>query len=200
MNKLKINVGIFSFFLSLLFSMSSIYSNDNLVSIQIATDPAPYFFQGVSGIVFLNHSRLPQLTAGLEYFSMTMPSVYVEQHAKNKGLGWNHNIRHGYIVYVDYFFDPFINKHQGFHLGTGISFLQSDITRDQFNNKKLISITELFLRGGYRWFPLLNKPIFIDPWVSLLFLTSNGDTTIGSKSYYISPVSILASLHVGIQF
>jgi len=200
MNKLKINIGILACFLSLLFSMSSIYSKDSAVAVHIATDPAPYFFQGVSGIVFLNYSRLPQLTAGFEYFSMTMPSVYVEQHAENKGLGWNHYIRHGYIVYADYFFDPFITKHQGFHLGTGISFLQSDITRDQFNNKKLISITELFLRGGYRWFPLLNTPIFIDPWVSLLFLNSNGDTTIGSKSYYISPVSILASLHVGIQF
>ncbi len=200
MNKLKNYTCILVCVYSLMIGMSSIYSTEKTWSLQIAVDPAAYFFKGISGIVFLNHIRWPQLTAGFEYFSMDMPSFYVEQHANNKGQGWNQDIRHGYIFYGDYFFDRSSNQQQGFHLGTGISFLQSDITRNQFNDKNSIKIMELFLRGGYRWFPLLNKPVFIDPWVSLLFLTINEDTTIGSQSYYISPVSLLASIHAGIQF
>ncbi|RAP32032.1 hypothetical protein DID76_01555 [Candidatus Marinamargulisbacteria bacterium SCGC AG-414-C22] len=195
-NKLKI---WFSLIL-IVTSVSMNYSQEKKWSVSVAEDPVTYLYRGYSAMIFFENIDYENWRTGVELFSMDMPDFYIDLHPSNQNEGWSHRVDHGVILYLDYFFENSNLSKSKWHMGSGLSWMKSKLSRNDYQEKAEYNVTEVFYRVGYQWFPFKNSSIFIDPWVTLAWMHPGDHRSIGDETYAVNSIQLISSMHVGFKF
>ena len=121
----------------------------------------------------------------------------VDRVEANVGEGWRQRVELAVGLYAD--------RHLGesgrWHLGGAVHTMSSSITRAGSNQTRDLLTLEVLARGGYRWFPLTEQGLFINPWLGagpLVPLTQ--PAPIAGEVYATARAQVIGTVHVGWRF
>jgi hypothetical protein len=164
-------------------------------ALSIASDVTPWLLNGYSAIVMLEPKNTPHLRLGAEAWGMRFPEAFIELVPENEGLGWHRDIDAALAIAAD--FHP-AGGGRGWHAGLIVNTMRSTVSRDGYNNQTSFWTTELLPRVGYRWFPLPDRGLFVNPWLGAGLLKQLSEpSAIGGATYTEPLIQPLGTIHVG---
>jgi hypothetical protein len=167
------------------------------VQIGVATDGIPWFLNGFSAIMTVETAAVSPWRFSVEAWGMDLPDTVVERMEMNADEGWRQRIDLAVGLYAD--------RHLGesgrWHLGGTVHTMSSTITRAGSSQSRDLLTLEVLARGGYRWFPLTEQGLFINPWLGagpLVALTP--PEPIAGEAYATARAQVIGTVHVGWRF
>ena len=161
-------------------------------SVSIASDLTPWFLQGYSGIIMLEPEESSYRFGG-EVWGMRYPETLLALSDANKG--WHWRIELALAVYADW--HP-KGGGEGWHLGGAVDLLLSEVARDGQSGVGRFWSGEILVRGGYRWFPIEERGLFVNPWVAVgPLMALESPPSIGGEEFVLPPVQVLGTVHLG---
>lgn len=187
--------------LAITFSTQAISQSEGTESqrthVSLEIDPATFAFGGYSGHLRIQPRGWDHVLIGAGIYAMDMPAPFVDINSENKGMGWNVRINRGVGLFGEYHFKE-VNR--GFFAGTQVSSQQFKITRDEHSGSERFENILLMGYGGYSLQPF-SFPLYFKAWGGLGYTsTYDGQTTLGTETYDVAPISMFATLHVGYTF
>lgn len=87
---------------------------------------------------------------------------------------------------------------EGLHTGVMLNAMHSTVGRTGHSGEAHFWTAEAIPRVGYRWFPLDDRGLFIDPWLGVGFLAQVGTPdAVGGETYLEPLLQPLATVHIG---
>ncbi len=198
-----INQHRFFLFLALLILSNIFWGNSTLfgqskTNVYVETDPATFAFDGYAVHLRVAPREVEHWVFGIGTYSMKFPDLLVNINSKNSNQGWDVNLKHGYGVFSDYYFEP---TKDGWFVGGQLALQQYKLTNSTTGSKEANFSTILFMpRVGYQWFPW-KEGFYFMPWFGLGFSSKiSGEREIDTKSYDLFPLVAFVTVHVGYRF
>ena len=181
-------------------TLTSAHANTTLPNethaFSVATDTLTWPMSGYSGVVMFEHKRLPAFRFNIEAFGLTYPDAVIDLEDANANKGWTRKVQ-AVAIYVDH--HP--TKAPAFHYGLGINGMQSEITRAGYSAQTDLLTVELLIRGGYQWFPLPDKGVFLNPYLALGLPRALAEgAPIGDEQFKESRTQWIATVQLGWRF
>ncbi len=160
-----------------------------------ASDATPWFLGGFSAVLIVEPESLGPWRLSAELWGMEFPEALVELTPGNRGEGWQRRVDVALALQVDYGLGE---DGQGWHVGVGVDGLKSTVGRKTFVERGSFWSVEVIGRVGYRWFPLEDVGLFINPWAGFGPLLAVEETPqVGGERFKEAPVQGLATIHAG---
>jgi hypothetical protein len=173
-------------------------------TISVETDPLTYLFDGYSLHIRIKPKGSDKLLVGAGmllgplFTTVTLPDFFVNANADNKNKGWGVEIKNGYSLFGEYFFNKVNHKwFVGEQLGVQSFRLKNTATTDEFSDYNQLM---LMTYGGYSWHPF-KFPLYIKPWVGIGYSPNVGGSNIlNGLEYKVSPITPFVTFHIGYTF
>ena len=170
---------------------------DSLFSLEV--DPATFFLKGYS----LHFRFTPSNSAaahwvfGLGIYALEFPDPLRDLVVNNSDDNLDLKLTHGYGLFSEYYLRP---DRRGWFLGGQLALTQYDLHNPSKGSDAHYTTLLIMPRAGYRWFPFQNG-FYLLPWIGVGYNPKvSGGTTVGDKTYHLSPILPFATLHLGYQF
>lgn len=198
-----INQHRFFLFLVMLIISNSFIGSTRLLgqsktNFYIETDPATFAFDGYALHLRVAPSKVEHWVFSIGTYSMKFPDLLVNINSKNSNQGWDVNLKHGYGIFSDYYFD---STRKGWFIGGQLALQQYKLTNSATGSKEADFSTILFMpRVGYQWFPWKDGLYFM-PWFGFGAISKiSGKREIDTKSYDLFPLMAFVTVHIGYKF
>lgn len=166
-----------------------------VAKVGVSTDATPWFLRGYSVIVNVEPASTPHLRTSLEVWGMDFPDFAVALNDHNAGEAWQRRVDVGIAPAVAW--HPW-QEAEGFHTGLLLNAMRSTVTRDGHPETARFWTAEAVPRVGFRWFPVDDSGLFIDPWLGLGVLAQLGrPDVVGGEAYAEARLQPLGTLHIG---
>ncbi|MCK9281914.1 MAG: hypothetical protein M0P71_14910 [Melioribacteraceae bacterium] len=110
--------------------------------------------------------------------------------------GYKDNKLNVYALITDYFFKK---NFEGFWIGTGLEYWDSQITYEAENQTSSYNNTVFTLGGGYVW--KFYKNIYLNPWVAFHYIIAgDNEVKVGSRTFKPNEFTPEASIKIGWYF
>ncbi len=183
-------------FVSLATARASTTVPNETHAFSLATDALTWPMSGYSGVVMLEHKRLPTFRFNVEAFGLTYPDAVIDLEDANANKGWTRKVQ-AIAIYGDH--HP--AKAPAFHYGLGINGMQSEITRAGYSEQTELKTAEVLIRAGYRWFPSSGTGLFFNPYLALgLPIALNEVAPIGGERFEESRTQWIGTVQIGWRF
>lgn len=165
------------------------------VHLGVASDATPWLLGGYSGIGMVEVDALPSWRFSLEVWGMDFPEFFVELAEANRDEGWTRRVELGVGLYADHHLGD-----TGWHVGGALNLMRSTLGREGFDRGATLTTLEVLVRGGYRWLPMGDEGLFVNPWLAVGQLNPLDEARVGGERFVEAPVQFLGTVHVGWRF
>ena len=172
-----------------------LWASPALAELGVSTDATPWLLRGYSVILNVEPPATPHLRTSLEVWGMDFPDFAIEQSPDNAGEGWRRRVDVGVAPAVAW--HPW-QEARGFHTGVMLNAMRSTVTRSGHAGLARFWTAEAVPRVGFRWFPIPDAGLFVDPWLGLGVLAQLGSPdAVGTQTYAEPRLQPLGTVHIG---
>lgn len=163
----------------------------------VEIDPTTFVLHGFSAHIRIQPTSCDHLLFGAGIYAMDLPNLIVDFNKKNRAMGWDVRLNQGYGLFGEHHFTE-VNKE--WFVGAQISIQEYKIENKTLEGVERFSNVLLMGYGGYTLQPF-DFNLYFKIWSGIGYSSKvAGRNILQNREYDISPITMVATMHIGYTF